>query len=426
MNYLKSSAIVLVIAIFCFEAAAQRIVKSSRIFVTVRDNKQKISDLSQTVMGKCTQTLKKQIGERTVELKFQPDFVEEAKHLLTYLEKSFTKTQELLSPLKVENIKFYLLQTDEVPANYKMSEEMTDEKFFPYLFVFKDKKELALNCSANDDLCKEIFQTIPHELSHGTLSGLIDRNARWFDEGLAEYISVEVGNGFYPEVNMPRIESYVPAVSLYRNEIRQNLWSWKEFELKNLKKSGDLDSQNDYFFYGAAHQMIRLIVEKAKEQTTENPLEILFRELENSKRKKQALINSEEIIFLIQQHLKVFPKQLGDINVTEQRKLSERAIEILSQEKPEIPKKFYALYILSGFDGIPLSEKLIAYLLDEVYKGDYNTILPNLAATALARRINQNDFAAATEKYLKTNDKNQSIKGLKRRLQKLSLRPPAE
>lgn len=390
----------------------------------VQDNKQKVTDLSQTVKENCTLSLIKQVGKGTVELNVQPEFAEKSKNLLNFLEKSYKKTQDLLMPLGVEKIKFYLLQSDDVPVNYKISVDSNNEKFYLHLYVFKDEKDLEMNCSSDNNLCKEIFRTIPHELTHGALDNLIDRNARWFDEGLAEYIAFETGNSFVPQINKERVESYVPVVSLYRSEIRQNLWYWKKFDFNSLKKTSETDLQNDFFYYGASHQLIRLITEKANIRMTEKSLEILFTQLINLQKKKQRPIKSEEIIALIQEHLRVNPKELGNIGDQEQRKLVEESLKILSQNNLDIPKKFYALYILSGIDKVPISEKWVIYLLNEVYTGDQNTTLPNLAATALSRRIWQNDFDSAVEKYLKAENKDLSVKRIKKDLQKLSIRPP--
>jgi hypothetical protein len=395
-------------------------------FISFNSSQQKITDLSDLATEKCSQTLRKEVGDNFVEVKFQPEFAKEAEILAEELKNVVVETKKLLLPLKIDSIRFYLLEMDDVPENFSIYEKTPMENTYIHLAVFKNTKDLIADNRSNKSYRTEIFRTIPHELTHSALGELItSEKTRWFDEGLADYVGNGVAKIFSFDDYQNRIENYVPPVSLHRNDIRENIWFWEEPTLKFLKK-GQKQLVNEFYFYGASYQLIKEIIAEAGKKEIAYPLEILLTNLKQSKAKLGKPAGTPEIIFLIEQHLKVNPKTVGILDKETQNKLVGEALDTLSQSKTNPEKKYFALYTLAGIGEVNLSDKWLNYLLDEVYRpaneGDFQK---DLAATALAQRFNQAGFEELLKNYSSENKnlKGKSIGNIKQKLQELSIRP---
>ncbi|CAN5585882.1 hypothetical protein BH24ACI2_BH24ACI2_12540 [soil metagenome] len=381
----------------------------------------KIVDLSREVHKRCNKSLKKNIGNSYIEMKFPAELFSKAENLADSIEKSIKRTQEILFPLQIEGVRFYLLQLDEVPLSYKITDELKGQNFYLHLLVFKNKEELNLDCSDDDKLCEGIYSTIPHELTHGAVENLVtQKNLKWFDEGLANYIGAEVSREFRPSVMQTKFKENVPKVSLHRPEIREGLWTWSDY----ANKKDTYFMRNQWFKYKASEQLLRLTIEESKKKGVENPLKVLFEELRKFREANGKAANAEDLISIIEQRLKVIPKELGVLDNAAQKQLVEEAIKILSESNLTDADKYYALIILASVDEVPLSIDWLKFLLKNVYTNREKIYLQNLAATALSRRARQKEFDEAVKSFLNENPnlKKLNLKNIKTNIEQLSIR----
>lgn len=379
----------------------------------------KAIDLSEEVHRTCNKTLRREIGNSYIELKFPAALSSKIKNLADSLEKSIRKTQEMLFPLKIDGVRFYLLQKDEIPLSYKMTDDLAGQKFYLHLWVFDNVSALNLECDKNDELCSSVYSTIPHELTHDAIENLTNHdNLKWFEEGLANYVGYSVRRDYG---RLTKFDENIPKVALHRAEIRDSLWTWNN----NENKKDIYSIRNRWFKYKASEQLIKLVVEKSKNNGIENPLEVLFNELEKFREENGKSASADDLILIIQQKLKVDPKKLGVLDKITQKNLVKEAMEILSQTNPNESDKYYALIILASVDEIPLSEDSLKLLIKNVYTTEKNGYLQNLAATALFRRIGQDNFDEAVKSFLNENSdlKQLNLKSIKSNLEKLSIRP---
>jgi hypothetical protein len=124
----------------------------------------KAVNLTREIYKKCDRSLTGHVGNSFIELRFPSEFSGEATNVFTALENSVGETQKILTPLPVENLRFYLLQLDEIPASYKIIDKVEKLDFYLHLWVFKDRRELNLSCDKKDKLCESIYGTIPLKL----------------------------------------------------------------------------------------------------------------------------------------------------------------------------------------------------------------------------------------------------------------------
>lgn len=404
--------------------------KKEQTFILLRDNKQPITDLSDEIKTKCSELIKKTVGDNSIEVRFQPEFGQEAENLAAKLEKVMKDVQVILSPLKLNDLKFYILWRNEIPVNYKMTEKWRGNRYYVHLAIIRNKKELNTDNCLDNFLCGNIFEVMPHELAHTVTEDLIkNKNTRWFDDGLAEYVGNKVLETFSPDRYQKKIKNYVPTISLFRDDIRENIFFWREPEVGFLLKANHQELSNEIFKYSASYQIIKQMAAEAENKGISNPINVLLTKLKERKEKLGKPAGSEDIISLIQQYLSVNPKTLAVLDEQEQKKFVVEALNLLSQNEISFEKKNYALNILAGIDNIQLTDKWINYLLDEIYQTENkDEVLQELAATALARRFMQENFNKTLENYLTQNKQiiKKSSKQVREELQKLSLRPKIE
>ncbi|HEY0459739.1 MAG TPA: hypothetical protein VGC97_11430, partial [Pyrinomonadaceae bacterium] len=351
----------------------------------------------------------------------------EAQNIFTALKNSVKETQKTLFPLPIEDVRFYLLRVEEIPASYKITDTVDDREFYLHLWAFKNKEKLNLNCDKEDKLCESIYSTIPHELTHGAIEDLVDdKNLSWFKEGLGNYVGKEVSRKYRPLAVEESFKQNIPEISLHRDDIRESLFLWEH--LSSAERTND-SMRNEWFRYIAAEQLIRLIIKNAKNEGIEKPLDLLLTKLKEQKDKPGKPAGAEEILSLIQESLKVAPGKLGSLDGQTQKNLVDEALNLLLQNETDTEKKKYALYVLAGIDDVQISEYWIKYLLDAIYRQKNNSEYQReLAATALARRFKQNGFDEILNGYLKLSKEmsGKSLKKLKKELQELSIRPPVQ
>lgn len=383
-------------------------------------------DLTKTAESECTESVRREAGDSHVVVKYQRAYKIEAEKTADKLTAVIIEMQKLLKPLKVGNTHLYLLHMDQPPANYKINLFVGDKVTFVNIMPFKEIKELNLEACEGNNFCNDIFKITPHEMTHKVLDGLITRDkTRWFDDGMAEYVGYTELEKFAPDLYKKDIEGIIPAIFLNRDDIRENLFSWKEPDRKIFKMNQG-DMLNEYFKYRAAYWLIKQIVLESEKKGIENPLGILLTKLKEHRETTGKPASTEDIISIIQQNLKVDPRRIGKLDVQTQQSCVDKAILSLSQADLSDEKKISAIYILANINEIKLSDKWINYLLDQVYKSkasDDNQ--RDIVATSLVVRFNQTGFDELLEKYLSINPqlKQKSVKKAKADLAKLSLRP---
>jgi hypothetical protein len=413
-NYYVQFFILLILFGVVFETRAQKQIEYN--YLSIENNKEvRPVDLNEEARKKCGKILRKQIGQSNLEVRYPAIYSGEAEIIADNLSNAIRKTQTILFPLPIENVKFYFFQRDIIPPSYRISEKIDSENFYLHLWIFKNREEINFDCSNKNGLCDGVYVTLPHELTHIALDSLLRvKNNRWFQEGLADYAGYKISAETPAKPGI--LKDIVPEISLHRKEIRESLFSWRY--------SSENDVQNEYFRYQAALQVIKLIVEEAEKKEIENPLQVLFVELIKQREVDKKPITAKGLIKIIQQRLKVDPKELGILSSARQKELVGNAAVILSQGKSSDLEQYAALYILAGIDEIPISDALSRYLLEKVYKDNKNVLFRNLAATALIRRAGQENFEALLNTFLKENPalENRSLEQVKKYLQTLSLR----
>ena len=401
--------------------------ENAQTFIMLKDNKQKVIDLTEELKTECSQSITRRVGQNSVTIMFQPEMREQVETMADKLGNVLKEMQNILNPLSVDDVKFYILRRNEIPVNYKITEKWRGKKYYTHFTVIKDIKDSNSSDCINKTICANIFEVIPHELTHISVGNLIEsKKNRWFDEGLAEFVANEVTRKLSHSDYEQKIESYAPEISLFRNEIRTNIWMWGEPNLIQLFTQDYKETKNELFKYGAAYQIIKQTITEAENNGIKEPLNLLLGKIKEHKEKKGKPVSSDEIIYIIQENLKINPKTLKLLDQQKQKDLINDAMNLLSQKEITIEKKNYALNILAGIDEIEIPEKWIIFLLNEVYRQkEPDEVLRELAATAVSRRIKQTGVDDTIRKYIADNKKLQdkSFKKIKNQLDELSVRP---
>ncbi|CAN5839483.1 hypothetical protein BH20ACI4_BH20ACI4_26850 [soil metagenome] len=398
---------------------SQKYVEYSKISLN-KNGKIEQVDLTQEIKKKCTKSIIKKYKNNFVELKYSSESDTEAENIFNAIEKSLNETQRILFPLNVEGIKFYLLQLDTIPSSYKIRDEIRDQNYFLFLWIFKNKNELNLECNQTDTFCENIFEHIPHELTHGAIGGFLNpKNTTWFEEGLGIYVGKEISNKYRPLAMQEIFKQVIPEVSLHRQDIRQNLLTWNQ--VSSLEKNNKF-VKNEWFRYIAAGHLIKLLVENARKNGFEKPLEYLFEELIRNRNKKGKTVNATELSSLIEQNLKVDIKRLGILNNFSQVLLIEKALNLLNKNIDNVEDKNNSLIILASIEEIQLSEPWINLLLKELLLKKNSEYTRNLIATSLKIRINQPNFHDVLLNFLQENKITRKNKQILHEIENLSLR----
>ncbi|MFN6963549.1 MAG: hypothetical protein ACK4S4_07265 [Pyrinomonadaceae bacterium] len=414
-------------ALDLFECLAQ-IPRSNPVeFIKFSDSSQPIVDLTSQVKDSCGAVIAKDIGAVRLSVHFQPSYRERAETAANMLMAVIRETQKLLHPLTPPDVKLYLLQVDKVPINYKMREISGGKPFYVSLWLFRGTEELDLTKCHPRGFCSEIFSVTPHELTHPVLENLITRKqTRWFDDGLAEYVSNSILERFNPTELRIKLRSYVPEMSLHRQDIRENIFAWREAGVGFFKIS-QRDLSNEIYYYGASYELVRQVVERAKRNGVEAPLEVLLRGLKELRERSGAPVSTSDIISIMESKLKINPKTFGDLDSNRQKAFWDEAISLLSGSEVSDDDKKYALYIFAALDRAPLTREWLGYLMDIVYKSeDADTIRRELAASALTVRFKQAGFDDALRNYLSSSNpkvKGKSVREVKQKLVSMSLIP---
>jgi hypothetical protein len=374
-------------------------------------------DLSEKVKKQCNMSIFRTLKNSKIEIKFSETFSKEAQQVLLTLENSLLKTQEILSPLQTENIRFYLYQTSENIDNYKMNDQFDDDKTYLHLWIFKDISEIKFESLESNNLAENIFQIIPHEITHGAIENLISqKELKWFDEGLAEYVANEV---LKSSINLSKEQEQhlkiLPKLMLNQAVIRSEIWSWKK-RSKNLL--------NNYNLYQASLELIRLIIEKAKQNRIINPLKTIFEKLKELKKTNNKDVDNEKLFNIIQNLLNIEIKTLGILSNEEKENFVSYALEIIYKKDTPYTNKYLPFLILANLSDIKLSDISIFKLLEELYLEKENKPFISLISKALKERFNEPCFNKNVERFLQNNPNlnQKSIKEIKNHISNLSIK----
>lgn len=392
-------------------------------FTNTSKQNSKIVDLTNIVKSESDKSSKVQINDSFLNVNFQSEFRIESDGVIAATEKSIRKTKEILYPLSLKNVKFYLLQQDEIPANYKITDEILEKDYFLYLWVFKDKEELNLDCHLENKMCENIYAIIPHELTHGAIENLTQgEGTRWFVEGLGNYVGAEVSRSFRPLVMDEKFEKNMPKLSLHREDIRKSLWIW-DSPTNSPEKRSPKFVRNEWYRYIASQNLIKLIIEESEEKGIREPLTILLKELVRKQQNKQKSATSNELTEIIQDKLKVNPHEIGVLDKETQKSLVADANNILIQPNLKDSDKYYALNVLASIREIPFSTKVLRILIDEIYLKSNKQSFRELAATAIDIRNKQNEVDNVIQDFLKDTSqiKKTKLKDVKSKIRDLSI-----
>lgn len=423
-RFLAVKLSILLISLLILNVSANAQKKVGYAFVDT--GSKKIVDLSKVAQRECTGLVREETGQSFVEVRFQPQFASEAKETLLILKKVIEKTQEVLSPLQVNGVRFYLLQIADAPKSYKIV-LLKQDNLFLYLEAFDKQESISLDCIKYPSFCEKLYKTIPHEITHPLLEDLIAHDkTRWFEDGLAEYVGTEITRELNPNIGTREKEISLQS-TLHREEMRQQLFEWGELYSSVSPFKGQKEMYNESQRYEASQQLIRLMIEESKKKGIERPLSVLLEKLKQFTKQKGKPASREELFALIGQHLKVDVQTLGRLDAQTQKSFVQEATEILAKEQTSsnLKNKFYALNTLASIDEIALSDEWINFLSEIVYNEKEDDFIQSLAATALARRMNQNGFDEVIEKLQHTNlfFKKKKLDSIKKDFQEKSLRP---
>lgn len=402
-------------------AEAQRTVLEYQTFAVVSDPGKPIVDISADLIARCDKRVQQSLNGVTVEVHFGEGSSIEAEQIIKLLVEAVRLTQETLTPLAVPDVRFYLMSMAEVPANFSAKVLSEGNGFYLHVLPISDRRQLDLECSENNETCSNLYLTIPHELSHRSLDGIVQRDARWFDEGLAEYASIKVATVLAPEIARTRLRAYLPRESLHRREIRENIIIWQPFKYRDLDRMSELELRNDFFFYGAAYQ----ILEYAFANATDTRRSGLLPRIQLLRNVKKRPISNRELLGLVENELGNGIRSLGVVPETEQIKYVRQAEDVLRSESKNTTDHYEALYRLAVFDDISLSRETIESLIDLAFQQSAPHYFSELAATAITRRLRRENFKSFIGTYLSSTSKQQkvSIRKLVDGLKKKSIRP---
>src|SRR5260370_41358794 len=140
-----------------------------------------------------------------------------------------------------------------------------------------------------------------------------------------------------------------------------------------------------YSLYGAAFQLMRLMLEEANKAGIENPLRLLIDSLADFRIRRKRSANQQEILAIIEKTLHIDPRQLGSLDHQAQESMVLDAAGEL-QRQDISGRIFHALNVLSCLDP-EVDEESLAILLTIALSREQDELQKRLAAPALIRRI---------------------------------------
>lgn len=370
-------------------------IEDSRIIVNkLSDSNSDVIDITKFIKQGCNSVSREIINnDQSIEIRYDSLSQSTLKKIENSLINLIINLNEKLSPLSTPSIVLYLLKFDEPPANYRFVES-SGKSLYPIVFLYKNEDELELECGSYSLFCEEIYATTTHEITHLTIYDFIDtrdKSIRWFDEGLANFIEEDLSSKFAPEVYQRKVLTTFPSVSLNRNYIRKNIWSWKlTNDIKSLSQLNTWESKwNELSLYGASGEIFRNIINYSEKQGKNYSFQNFLKYIKISAEKKP--LKGEDIPTLIKKQFVVDIKTIGVLNILEKEQFISQSLIYLSSHNINDPlskaKKYYALSILASLDS-SIPDNTITTLLRVVNDPAEAEVNRNLAATALQLRKN--------------------------------------
>lgn len=372
----------------------------------------KIEDLTDEINSTLKNSKSVKLHNKNITIKYSQLNDELVNRILVNLTAAIEETNNNLSPLDVENVEVYLLPVGEFKSNFKFSLERRG-KIFHYLKPYLDINDLSLDCSGGYSFGHNIFLDIPHELTHNALKEIIDQEVsnesdypRWFEEGLAEFVSYKVSTKLSPCWWEYTTSFTLPEISLNRREVQRDLFNWRIdnkifYKWLNSENLNEKILWNERTFYGASFQLIRNDFEK---ETGEKSLAKFLLLLSNYKSEKRKKLQNKEILKLYKNFIgKKFgtdwnlkPEQIRAI-VESQSRFIVQDLEKDLPDKNKI-KRYKALSVFASTEE-QLSINTIETLIEikkkyesETKKNGLNSTYISLINTAIAVRLKKENF----------------------------------
>lgn len=351
----------------------------NHIFVGQIDSFGRSKDLTKFVETQCVNQLREQVGAKVLEVRYDRASTELAQKIVSRMKESIARTFEILDHSDPVTVRIYLAKVDKLPAAYQIVNNSSATFVWP--IIYDDKTDLNLDCESITKLCETIYTMIPHELTHHVIKGRFGVNATWLEEGLCEFVSGLVGSKLSPRQAWKQEMVTLPEVSLNSEEIRKRLIRWNY--------SPETMTEESVLFYGASHQMMRLIIAEAEKQGEKDPIKKIMAAAQTH----DGSFTSEEVLTLLNKELKVDVTKLGVLDPKRKNEIFEAAKSTYLLERYN-PKTGYRYTALNTFAylGEPLPDEFLVALIQEVFDEKGDRLFRRLSAKALLLRLDQFSF----------------------------------
>ncbi len=350
------------------------------------------------------------IKSRTFTLHYSNISTEIVEEIFSNISASFQEVQYNLYPLTTENLEVYLLPVENIDYNFKVSFERKAEVFH-FLKTFKDIKNLSLECTNGYSFGHSVFLDIPHELTHNALAEYIDQTVenneypRWFEEGLAELISIKGASNLKPCWADYRTSFTVPKISLARKEVSSVLFDWRQNDevIANWLNSPDKDEKiawNVLTLFGASYQLMKNSFTDDKGKKLSDFLTVI----QKNKSKTKKRISNNELIKLYKNFLgNSFEHKYNTASFEETKLINDASNFVKQDSKEDFPNKNkikrykYLSILASSNKPIDLScLEAIVYMRRKFEKESNRLFLENsylrLIHTAIGIRLGDKEF----------------------------------
>ncbi|HQZ81922.1 MAG TPA: hypothetical protein PLR83_01760 [Pyrinomonadaceae bacterium] len=351
----------------------------------------KAVDLTKVFERECTEVLVDGNGSDRVEVRFQPNLHVKANEVFRNLRSMLSRTRQMLRPLPVNGIRFYLMQSSDRPQSYGIRLSKNDDLLL--LAVIVDPAHEDRNLS---DI---IYKTAPHEMVHSVVHRYLrDSGTRWFEDGLADYVGRQISDEFTSD-EFSNERQISARATLHQSRVRQSILDWHQLRQSDLSK-GKAFFQAQTQLYDASQALVGKIVADSERRGMKTPLSLLLSALRDQVAKTGKPVDRDGLLDLIRQHLQVDVKTLGRLDKETQQKMVESAYSMLTlpARNGDSENKFFGTNILANIDEVQLPENWLKYLLRTALDEKAGSYINSMAATALTRRERQIDLKRLIEK----------------------------
>lgn len=296
------------------------------------------------------------------------------------LRDSVSMSFDLVKRGNLRRIQVYIAKFDKLPLSYQVAAAHGVD--FVYPIAYDSRTEMNSNCAVVTDLCDTIYRTIPHELTHLMVEGLFSSEAKWIEEGLAEYVSGLVTSKLSPRQAYNREIVTMPEIALHSASIRDRLFQW-DYHPSTMNEESVL-------FYGASHQLARQIFAVSRSDSEHRRLAQFFSASANA----GSALTSNQVKEVIQSEFGIDVTQLGQLSVTRETELYKNAVDtyILERNKSRTAYKYKSLITIAYIDK-PISDEFLRMLIDDLFDKKYPPLLRKWTAISLARRMDNTTFS---------------------------------